>query len=398
MTDNKTQRRLVRFGVIGCGLMGKEFASATARWCHLLDAPARPDIVAVCDRQDPPRAWFTENFPNVAQSTSDYRELLGNPDVEAVYIAVPHNLHREVYVAAIGAGKHVFGEKPFGIDLEANEAILAAVRERPDLVVRCCSQFPYFPAVQAIGRMIEGGAFGTILEVNAGFLHASDINPDKPANWKRIVEFNGEYGVMGDLGMHVCHVPFRAGWTPRNVRAILSNVIPERPDGRGGRVATATWDNATLFCEAADAGGHAFPMTLRTQRIAPGESNTWYLEIKGLRGCARFSTRNPNILEVVEYDGSSQDWREVNVGCTPVFPTITGGIFEFGFTDAILQMWAAFVAELAGGPLPDALLARATTPGEANLSHRLFTAALESAQDGKTVHIGSTPGGNPPRT
>jgi predicted dehydrogenase len=379
--------KTIRFGVIGCGLMGREFASAAARWCHLKNMPARPEIVAVSNRSEGPRKWFTDHFPAVRQSTSDYRELLANPEVEAVYIAVPHHLHLEIYCAAISAGKHVFGEKPFGIDLEANRAILDCIGNHPGVLVRCCSQFPYFPAVQAIGRMIGRGDFGTILEVNAGFLHSSDINPDKPANWKRIVEYNGEYGVMGDLGMHVCHVPFRAGWTPRNVRAILSNVIAERPDGQGGRVACDTWDNATLLCEAADADGHFFPLSLRTQRIAPGESNTWYLEIKGLKACARFSTRNANILGLLEYDGGAQDWRETSIGYAPVFPSITGGIFEFGFTDAVLQMWAAFVTELAGQALPDVLLAGAATPEEANLSHRLFTAALESGKTGETLTI-----------
>ncbi len=374
--------KTIRFGVIGCGLMGKEFASAAARWCHLKDMPAKPEIVAVCNRSEGPRQWFTEHFPSVKQSTSDYRELLANTEVDAVYIAVPHNLHQTVYIAAIEAGKHVFGEKPFGIDLAANEAILAAMAKRPELLVRCCSQFPYFPAVQAIGRMIESNAFGTLLEANAGFLHSSDINPDKPANWKRIVETNGAYGVMGDLGMHVCHVPFRAGWIPQNVRAILSNLMPERPDGNGGRVETATWDNATLLCEASDASGNNFPLTLRTQRIAPGESNSWYLEIKGLKACARFNTRDPNTLYLLEYANGQQDWRAVSVGYSPVFPSITGGIFEFGFTDAILQMWAAFVCELADAQLPNALLAQAATPEEAHLSHRLFTAALESAKNG----------------
>jgi len=375
----------IRFGIIGCGLMGKEFASAAARWCHLRDMQAAPEIVAVCDQNEEPRRWF--DFPSVKQSTADYRELLANPEVDAVYCAVPHHLHRQVYCDTIEAGKHLFAEKPFGIDLEANNAILESIRRHPEVVVRCCSQFPYFPAVQAIGRMISEKAFGTILEVNAGFLHSSDLDADKPANWKRIVAFNGEYGAMGDLGMHVCHVPFRAGWTPLNVRAILSNVIRERPDGKGGRVACDTWDNATLLCEAAGDEGQTFPMTLRTQRIAPGESNTWYLEIKGLKACARFTSRNPNILSLLEYKDGAQDWREVCVGYQSAFPAITGGIFEFGFTDAILQMWAAFVTEVAGERLPGTLLAQAATPEEANLSHRLFTASLESAKTGETRRI-----------
>ena len=111
--------RTVRFGVIGCGMMGREFASAAARWLHLPEMTVRPEIVAVCNRtlETPKVDWFRQHVPTLRQVTSDYRELLKNPEVEAVYIAVPHNLHEEFYIAAIEAGKHLMGEKPFGIDL-----------------------------------------------------------------------------------------------------------------------------------------------------------------------------------------------------------------------------------------------------------------------------------------
>src|ERR1041384_8227612 len=99
--------KTIPFGLIGCGLMGREFASATARWCHLTELEARPELVAVCNRGPGPFAWFREHFPAVKQFTRDYSELLANPNVEAVYVALPHHLHQEVYCAAIQAGKHL---------------------------------------------------------------------------------------------------------------------------------------------------------------------------------------------------------------------------------------------------------------------------------------------------
>ena len=73
-------KKKIRFAVIGCGLMGREFASAAARWCHLTkDIPA-PVIVGVSDISENARAWFTDNFDSVKYSTSDYRELLSNVD------------------------------------------------------------------------------------------------------------------------------------------------------------------------------------------------------------------------------------------------------------------------------------------------------------------------------
>lgn len=379
--------KTVKFGIIGCGLMGREFASASARWCHLTDPPARPEIVALCDANPSTFDWFTGNFSSVQQTTNDYTELLANDEVEGVYVAVPHNLHEEVYTACIRAGKHLFAEKPFGIDLPACEAIVACMKQHPSVLVRCCSQFPFFPAMQQLGVMVDQGVFGRILEVEAGFLHSSDLDPTKPINWKRMLSMNGEYGVMGDLGMHVCHIPFRAGWTPKNVRGILSNIMTERPDKSGAMVPCETWDNATLLCEAEDPGhDRLFPLTLKTQRIAPGESNTWYLNVMGDQACARFTTRYPTVLQVLEYRDKKQEWRELDLGYKPAFSAITGGIFEFGFSDAIQQMWASYLYELENGK-PLARFAGVATPDEALLSHKLFTAALESQKTGNTVKV-----------
>ena len=324
--------KTVRFGVIGLGLMGREFASAAARWLHLLDMDVRPEIVAICSPTLKNSDWFTENIASIQLVTKDYQDILACSDVDAVYCAVPHHLHESLYVDIVNAGKHLFGEKPFGIDKSANRRILDAVARHPEVFVRCCSQFPFFPGVQRIGEMIEKDEIGSIIEVEAGFLHSSDLNSNKPINWKRTVEFNGEYGAMGDLGMHICHVPFRAGWIPVNVRAILSNIMPSRPDGKGNRIPCETWDNATLLCETVwKDRGESFPMIMKTHRISPGQQNTWYLSILGTRKSVHFSTRNPGRLDFLPYTGDEQNWQIVETGYDSVFPTITGSIFEFGF-------------------------------------------------------------------
>lgn len=377
----------IGFGIIGCGLMGREFASAAARWAHLPEIDCAPQLVAVCDSNPRLLEWYTAHWPTVRQATGDYHALLANPEVEAVYCAVPHHLHQEIYCAAIEAGKHLMGEKPFGIDRAANEAILACLARHPNVFARCSSEFPFHPAVQRIGHLIEANAFGRIIEAGAGFLHSSDLDPAKPLNWKRIGRFNGEYGCMGDLGMHVCHVPFRAGWTPRTVRAVLSNIITHRPDSSGNLAPCDTWDNATLLCDAVAPGtDDVFPATFKMQRIAPGEKDTWYLEVLGTRAGVRFSTKNPKRLELLRYDGGEQVWGQIDMGQETAFKSITGPIFEFGFSDAILQMWAGFLYELTHGHALSRF-AGCATPEETALSHRLFSAALQSHRTGTVVSV-----------
>jgi predicted dehydrogenase len=373
-------RKKIRFGLIGGGLMGREFASAVGRWQHLTGLDFEPVLTGVCDTKPATLDWFRENNASVTMTTQDYRQLLADPNIDAVYIAVQHNLHQAFYVDAIEAGKHLLAEKPFGIDLPANEAILRAVSSQPQVLVRCSSEFPFFPGVYRIGQWLRERRFGRIIEVEAGFWHSSDLDPNKPINWKRQIVFNGEYGCMGDLGMHVVHMPLRAGWAPINVRALLSKIVKERPGPDGTPAACETWDNAILACEA-EQDGEIFPLTLSMKRIAPGHGNTWFLRIYGTALSAEFSTKNPKQLAFLPYTpGGTQEWHVIDAPYQSAYPVITGPIFEFGFSDAILQMWAAFCDELVHGKDGMSQPFTCATPEETAFSHRLFTAGLISHQ------------------
>jgi len=380
-------RRTIRFGIIGGGLMGHEFASAAARWCHLTEVDFRPQIVAACDLKPAVVDWFRENVPSLKIATLDYHQVLESPTVEAVYVAVPHNLHEQIYTDVIRSGKHLLAEKPFGIDRPANQAILQTANENPSVLVRCTSQFPFFPGAYRILQWLREGRFGKIIEIEAGFWHSSDLDPSKPINWKRMIAINGEYGCMGDLGMHVLHIPLRFGWMPANVRALLSKIVSERPDKQGLRVPCETWDNAVLACETITPD-QQFPMFLSTKRIAPGHANTWFLRVSGTAWSAEFTTQNPKQLRYLPYTpGGPQEWRTQDVPYLSAYPAITGSIFEFGFSDAILQMWAAFCDELVHGAEGMKQPLGCVLPQETALSHQLFTAALESQRTGQTISL-----------
>ncbi|MFA7636791.1 MAG: Gfo/Idh/MocA family oxidoreductase [Monoglobales bacterium] len=372
----------IRFGIIGCGLMGKEIACAAMRWCQLDEEIAAPEIVGVCDMNPAAREWFTKNIPTVKYSVEDYRELLEKDDIDAIYCAVPHNLHQQFYTDIIKAGKHLLGEKPFGIDMEANNNIMKAIDES-NVVVRCSSEFPFFPACQQLINWIREGKFGKILEIHAGFNHSSDMDLEKPINWKRRIEINGEYGCMGDLGIHTQHIPFRMGFIPKRVYASLTKAVTKRPDGKGGMAECLTWDNATLACDVEDDSGYTFPMYLETKRMSPGSTNEWFFEIYGLDCSAKFSTTDPNAFLYTESWGKEQGWCRVEIGNKPMIKTITGSIFEFGFSDSILQMVAAFCSEIEGKEIPFGLF----TPEETRLSHKLLTAALISGKERRAVEL-----------
>lgn len=376
-------RDTVAFGVIGCGLMGREFASASLRWAHLAGEIPRPRILAACDTREENLRWF-ERDPDTRFFYTDWREMLRNPEIEAVYCAVPHFLHEQIYSEVIRAGKHLLGEKPFGMDREAFRGIEKAMKEHPESFVRCTSEFPYYPAVQQMVSWFREGRFGRIIEARFAIRHSSDMDLNKPINWKRTLAANGAYGCMGDLGIHVQHLPFRLGLEPRRVNAVLANLVPERRDAETGEMRPCeTWDNALLLCEGESREGDRFPMTFEMKRMAPGCGNTVEYEIYGMNMSAKFSTEDPNALRYTVSHGQAQAWARLPVGQKTLYPVITGGIFEFGFSDSLLQMFAAYVSEMKGMPCSFGCF----TPEEAKKSHELLTAALTAYEKGVTVTL-----------
>jgi predicted dehydrogenase len=380
------QREKIHFGIIGLGLMGKELSSSVARWCHLLDDSPIPVISAICDKNRETWGWYSDNFPEITLKTEDYHDLLKSEMIDAIYCAVPHNLHEKLYIDIINSKKHLLGEKPFGIDKKANENILKVIKENPEVFVRCSSEFPYFPACQQLIKWLRAGKYGRLIEVRTGFHHSSDMDLNKPINWKRMVEVNGEYGCMGDLGMHTLHIPFRLGWKPKSVSADLQKIAETRPDGKGGMAPCKTWDNAVLSCKSTDPlTGKEFSLIVETKRMAPGATNNWFIEVYGTEGSASFSTHNPKAFNYLTTTGKEQGWTRTDVGSQSAIPSITGGIFEFGFSDAFQQMLGAFIHELSENknkhPFGN------VTPEETMWSHKLFTAALESHKTGKKITL-----------
>lgn len=375
--------KTIGIGIIGGGLMGREIASAFTRWCALLDMPVRPELRAVADLNPAALDWFRQ-IPSVSLLTGDYKELLASPEIDVVYVAVPHNLHETIYLDVLAAGKDLLAEKPFGIDLSAARSIRDAAKTSGRFV-RCSSEFPFMPGAQRAFDYVKSGACGRILEAVSGFHHSSDLDATKAANWKRQSATCGEIGVLGDLGMHACHLPLRLGWKPSSLFAQLSKGYPERPDGKGGTAACDTWDNALLHTWVeTKTQAESIPLRFEMKRLAPGETNTWFFKAVGTEGGVRFSTKHPKTLETFTRKGGEQHWLSTDLGFGVPFKTVTGGIFEVGFPDIIQQMWAAYLMERAGKLGGNFAC---VTPDEAVTSQEIFATALASQEKGTAENV-----------
>ena len=281
----------VRVGIVGGGLMGRELAAAIGRWSGAGGPPGRARARRRV-RHEPRGAALVRPHRHRSPTRRPTAATCSTtPTLDVLYLAVPHHLHEELYLDAIAAGKDFLGEKPFGIDLAAGRADRRGDRRRPASSSAARARCRSSPAPSSPTRRSAAARSGEVIEVQHAFLHSSDLDRAKPINWKRQARYCGEIGVMGDLGMHVAHLPLRLGWRPADrLRRSSRTSSPSAPARDGEPVPCDTIDNATLHCDA------GFPLTLRTHRIAPGHMNTWRITALGMDGGVSFSTAEPKTV------------------------------------------------------------------------------------------------------
>src|SRR5262245_8329166 len=106
----RTSKAKTQFGVVGAGLWGSFH-------CKTLNALPQAELVAVCDL-DAKRAQAMQKEAGARKAYTDYRELIADPQVEAVTVATPDFAHADIVKAALKAGKPVLSEKPLATTLE----------------------------------------------------------------------------------------------------------------------------------------------------------------------------------------------------------------------------------------------------------------------------------------
>jgi predicted dehydrogenase len=149
----------VGFGVIGTGIVGGAWHA------HVYHQMPQAKLVAVCDLNEKLAKDIAQKY-DVEHVYTDYRELLKNPDIQAVSIATPDFAHREIAVAAAEAGKHILVEKPLATNVEDAEAIMDAVNKAGvKLMVDFHNRIS--PPFSTVKGSIENGELGDVKYIYA---------------------------------------------------------------------------------------------------------------------------------------------------------------------------------------------------------------------------------------
>ncbi len=185
---------MIKIGVIGCGAISER------KHLPLFAECSQGEVVAVADVREEKAKDIAAKF-GVKDYYSRWEEMMKRDDIEAVSIATPNFLHREMAVAAAEAGKHVLVEKPIATSLEEAEEMIKAAKENSVILMVQQTQ-RFSPRTQKVKELIEEGIIGKINTIRG------KIGNPGPENWSPTGKwfFNKKQsfgGALADVGIHI---------------------------------------------------------------------------------------------------------------------------------------------------------------------------------------------------
>jgi predicted dehydrogenase len=298
--------KTINLGLIGGGFMGKAHSLAySAVPMFFWPTEFMPVKHTVAEFNDRLAQSARERF-GFGSATSNWRDIVDNPDIDVVDIATPNNTHAEIAIAAIQAGKHVICEKPLARTVdEARQMYEAAAAS--SVVNMVAFNYRRTPAVALAKRYIDEGAIGEIVNVRGTYLQDWSADPNSPLSWRFQKEVAGS-GAIGDILTHVLDMVRYLAGEIVEVSSLTQHIIRERPlqesglDSLGNVKGDSDTPKAPVNVEdevlslirlASGAVG-----SVEATRNAWGRNNFLTIEVHGTEGSIFFNYENRDELQV----------------------------------------------------------------------------------------------------
>ncbi|MEK7406324.1 MAG: Gfo/Idh/MocA family oxidoreductase [Acidobacteriota bacterium] len=271
----------IRIALVGQGFMGRAHSNAYCQAPHFFDLPFALERRVICgrNRESLERMAATWGW---AETQTDWRAVVGRPDVDLVDIAAPNALHAPIAIAAAEAGKIVLCEKPLATSAEEGMRMAEAARHVPNMV---WFNYRRVPAVAFCRRLIDDGRIGQVFHYRATYLQQWGGDPGRASDWKMQRQHAGS-GVLGDLLSHLVDTALWLNGPISEVAGLLHTFIPGR-DVDDAALLLARFTNGSIG-------------TFEATRFAVGCRNRNAFEINGERGMLRFNLEDLNRLEFVD--------------------------------------------------------------------------------------------------
>jgi len=307
-----------RIGValIGTGFMGKCHAMAYGAGKAVFGDVPHVSRVTLCDMDEAHTKKCADEF-GFARHTTDWKSLLADPEVQLISITSPNGLHREMAVAALEAGKHVWCEKPMALTLADAEAMTAAAAKARGQATALGYGYLRNPALQQARKLIEAGAIGEVFDFRGSVDEDYMADPALPWSW-RLTAKDAGLGTLGDLTVHLVSLAQELMGNITSLSAMVDVVHGERPlPAQPGKTARVENDDIAHALVRFSSGARG---VLSSSRIAHGRKNGLRIEVHGSKGMLWLDNERMNELNlyVAEGDPATRGFRRILSG--PLHP------------------------------------------------------------------------------
>ena len=283
--------------------MGRVHSSAYRRVRdHFPDCAGQARLVVAAD-ESADRARSAVDQLGYERATTDWLEVIADPGVEAVSIAAPNHLHREVALAAAAAGKHFWCEKPVGRSASETAAVAAAA-ESADIRTIVGFNYRQAPAVQHAARLVASGALGEIRQYRSQFVAGYAASSQGALSWRFLRALAGQ-GVLGDLMSHAVDLAQFLLGPIDGVVAHVETTVTDRPlptgEGthfavvEGGALGAVENEDTVLSVVHFESGVSG---TIEASRVTVGPQARYAFEVNGERGAVAWDFERMNELHV----------------------------------------------------------------------------------------------------
>ena len=368
----------LRFGLIGAGFIGRAHAFAIHAAGQVFpDLEYLPVAHMLCE-VTPELAEKAAGRLGFEKATDDWRKLVEN--VDAVVLATPSNLHREIALYAFSAGKHLLCEKPVGLNSQEVDQIRASSKQSGT----CHAVgFTYAraPMVTLARRMVEEGKLGKLIHFSGRHNEDYLADPSSAFTWRQESKVAGEIGVLGDLGYHILCIARLLCGEMRSVCGLSETFHPTRMDAAGVACTVENPDYAAFVGRFENGVVGNF----ESSRVARGSKQNLSFELVGETGTIRFGAERMNELQYYSArdDSATEGFRNIliNVEHTPYNFFIPAPGHGLGFNDLKTIEIGDFVRAITEGRpcLPDL--------DDAYAISRICEAVLQSNVEQRSVKL-----------
>ena len=338
----------IKVGIFGTGFMGRVHTEALRRLGNI-------DVAGVAGSSKERAQKFADEV-SIEFATGDYRELIANPQIDAIHICTPNEQHFEQTMASLAAGKHVMCEKPLASSVEEGRQMLALAKEKG---LAHCTLYNVrsYPQAQQMRQMRLAGELGEIRLVQ-GTYSQDWLFYDTDWNWR--IE-SGKSRTFADIGTHWCDLAeYITGQKITSVCADLETFIKTRKKPKGS---IETFQGKSLrpdeytevpietedFAAVMFAMGETTRGCMTASQVSAGRKNRLFLEVYGTKCSVAWSAECPDELWIGRRDRRSEILLKDSVlfeEKARSYADLPGGHSE-GYDDTFKQTFRRFYRRVA---------------------------------------------------